>query len=987
MAYGDGRVPLTIDGHEVPEPLIVRDRQTNEPRVRLVVDGQPLEVPPSMVVFDAESRQFRVRLVSVTFEGENFEVPETMVTIDPVTLQPKPRLMIDGREVPASLIVFDRESNQPKVRLVVDGTQVVVPSSVVVYDPEDRQFKVRQVPALIAGEVVEVAETSAVFDPATGRNRVRLVIDGHEVPASQLIYDRESQQAKIRLIVDGQSVPAAPSMVVFDTVDSRFKFRPVRLTIDGQEVEVPEWSVVLDPASKHSKIMPTTIYDAAVKLGISVPTLCHREYMTPVAVCRVCTVELKGSPRLVPSCQRQVEKGMVVSTHQTSRRVTDAVTTLTELLLSDHPQPCAKHERDGDCELELLANRLGVRTSRFVRSHPDRGHDDTSLVIAVDHNACILCDRCVRGCNEIRNNQVIGRMAKGYATRIAFDLNSPMGDSSCVACGECMVSCPTGALTHRGFVRPTFGERLQPQPEPVPADELSRHPLFEGVSGPFLRWNEGSVVRRHYRKGDIICREGEFGSTAFYIEQGTVDVSLQAPIKHLKSRKDRRRGDRVNWGPFGLLRRFASTLVGRDQDPREEESTTLYIHIDAPVALSYDHPVASLEAGDIFGEMTCMSAYPRSATVRAATDCTVLELLRNMLYILQRSKRSKAMLDDRYRRRAIETHLRSVPIFANLARDEAQFAQLIDFLRPRVELIRANPGEVIFRQGDPADHFYLVRIGFVKVAENHPGGEFVLTYLGPGSYFGEIGLMTHIPEIRAQAPLPVRTATCSALDHVDLVRFSADDFRGVLDQFPQVRQHLIAVAIQRLEENERNRQQVERVPLGDFLSQGLMNANSLLVLDLEKCTRCDECTKACADSHDGVTRLIREGLRFDQFLVASSCRSCFDPYCMVGCPVGSIRRRETREIIIEDWCIGCGLCAENCPYGNINMHPVTAERDDPARPGRTIAVTQRKATTCDLCIGLDGQPSCVYACPHDAAHRMTGRELLDLVKQETGPPL
>ena len=108
--------------------------------------------------------------------------------------------------------------------------------------------------------------------------------------------------------------------------------------------------------------------------------------------------------------------------------------------------------------------------------------------------------------------------------------------------------------------------------------------------------------------------------------------------------------------------------------------------------------------------------------------------------------------------------------------------------------------------------------------------------------------------------------------------------------------------------------QVSDDSLGDFLQQGLMNAQSVLVLDLEKCTRCDECTKACADTHDGVTRLIREGLRFDKFLVASSCRSCLDPYCMVGCPVNSIRRRGSREIIIEDWCIGCGKCAENCPY-------------------------------------------------------------------------
>ena len=119
-----------------------------------------------------------------------------------------------------------------------------------------------------------------------------------------------------------------------------------------------------------------------------------------------------------------------------------------------------------------------------------------------------------------------------------------------------------------------------------------------------------------------------------------------------------------------------------------------------------------------------------------------------------------------------------------------------------------------------------------------------------------------------------------------------------------------------------------------------MNAKNLLVLDLEKCTRCDECTKACADTHQGVTRLIREGLRFDKFLVASSCRSCLDPYCMVGCPVGSIRRSPKGEIIIEDWCIGCGLCAENCPYGNINM----VEEYDTKKKAEV-----RKATTCDLC--------------------------------------
>ena len=104
---------------------------------------------------------------------------------------------------------------------------------------------------------------------------------------------------------------------------------------------------------------------------------------------------------------------------------------------------------------------------------------------------------------------------------------------------------------------------------------------------------------------------------------------------------------------------------------------------------------------------------------------------------------------------------------------------------------------------------------------------------------------------------------------------------------------------------------------------------------------------------------------------------------MVGCPVGSIRRRNTLEIIIEDWCIGCGKCAENCPYGNINMHPFPTGERVPDATGRMVPVVQQKATTCDLCrdLGPNAEPSCVYACPHDAAHRMKGSDLRALVER------
>ena len=798
-------------------------------------------------------------------------------------------------------------------------------------------------------------------------------------------------------------------LVRLDAATAEDLDRDVALTIDGRPVTVKKAVPATDAQGnlrkdERGRVIPraTTIYDAATAAfrgANPIPILCHREHMDPVAVCRACVIEISKVKRgkrqrerkLLPACQHRVEETMVVDTvaspdAEAGGRVRAAVTVLAELLMADHPAPCAKEaQQPGSCELEALALRLGVSVaghSRFGRRRAPRGRDDSSLVIAVDHDACILCDRCIRGCNDIRNNQVIGRMAKGYQARIAFDLDKPMGGSTCVACGECMASCPTGALTHRAAVAADPWKDVTPPPEPVKSSDLLRHPLpdirraFEGVARPFLDWNARAVVRRHYKKGEIICREGDFGATAFLIERGSVEVYIRAPRQHVD--------DRARRGAFGLIRRFTSRLVSGGEDRREEEGRPRFIPIDAPVSLPYGRPHATMGVGDIFGEMTCMSSYPRSATVRAAEDCTVLELLRSVLYIMQRSRSFRAVLEQKYRERVINSHLRSVTLFDALRDDPEQYDRFVARLRERVRLRRCDPSEVIFRQGAEADDgFYLVRTGFVKVTQQRPGGEHVLSYVGPGGYIGEIGLMADIPEVRALAPAPaVRTATCAALDHVDLVRITAEDFAELLDQFPAVRRPLVEEALRRLRQ-DRVAAPLAGAPLGEFLRQGLMNAQSLLVLDLEKCTRCDECTKACSDAHDGVTRLIREGLRFDKYLVASSCRSCLDPYCMVGCPVGSIRRRESREIIIEDWCIGCGKCAENCPYGNINMHPFpTGERaPDPADPRRQVAVVQQKATTCDLChdLGPGAEPSCVYACPHDAAHRMTGKDLWALV--------
>ena len=217
-----------------------------------------------------------------------------------------------------------------------------------------------------------------------------------------------------------------------------------------------------------------------------------------------------------------------------------------------------------------------------------------------------------------------------------------------------------------------------------------------------------------------------------------------------------------------------------------------------------------------------------------------------------------------------------------------------------------------------------------------------------------------------------RTATCTALDHVEVVKIYAPDFAAMLDRFPEVRAQIEpspASATRKTSfQASAAADKSNAAPLHSFLAQGLMDAQSLLILDLEKCTRCDQCVKACAEAHDGVTRLLRDGVRFDKYLVATSCRQCRDPLCMVGCPVGSIRRRNSLEVIIEDWCVGCGLCASNCPYGNITVQGFERDGADAGTHG-----TVRKATSCDLCHDLE-EPSCVYACPHDAAHRVNPTE-------------
>src|SRR6184192_3578180 len=524
--------------------------------------------------------------------------------------------------------------------------------------------------------------------------------------------------------------------------------------------------------------------------------------------------------------------------------------------------------------------------------------------------------------------------------------------------------------------------------EPLTIDQLLEYlPALKEIPRAQLEnWAKGAAVLHRYRKGEIVCEEGEFGSTAYYIVSGTVDIFIHNPLAHLRTHPVRNFLGRS-------MRRMKSFLTDDQTDLRPEAHQRKFIGIDANVDLPINRPLAQLGPGELFGEMTCRTYQPRSATVQAREPCVMVEILRVILDMLvgnrQVSEATKATskvkmptfkgtsfkteLEKKYRERSLNNHLRAVPLFASL--DD----EFLEHLRQHVELVSYNQSQIICKEGEEADAFYLIRSGMVRVSQAMPGGDMVRTYLSRGDYFGEIGLLRSIKRI----------ATCAALDAVDVVKIPGAEFNLMLERFPAVRAQLEPVTEARMAATQ-SRAIPPGLRLDDYLNQGLFEAQNLLLIDLDNCTRCDACVQACAKAHDGISRLLRDGLRYDHFLVATACRSCRDPLCMTQCPVGSIRRKENLEILIEDWCIGCGKCAELCPYGNINMHPIDVVKEirtevKSAQPGVAPKIkiekkktTAYKANTCDLYTQLS-TPSCVYACPHDAAKRVDPRRFFSSV--------
>ncbi|HZO22198.1 MAG TPA: cyclic nucleotide-binding domain-containing protein [Steroidobacteraceae bacterium] len=387
-----------------------------------------------------------------------------------------------------------------------------------------------------------------------------------------------------------------------------------------------------------------------------------------------------------------------------------------------------------------------------------------------------------------------------------------------------------------------------------------------------------------------------------------------------------------------------------------------------------------LKLGEFFGEMSLLSGRPRTERAIAGPGCILMETPRRTMIKLMSSNESvRNGIDWIFVVRELQR------VFA----PQASARELRD-VAAQVSVRAFKAGELIFSEGEQGASLFIVRSGGVTLSRRRNAHDLMVAQVPAGQLVGEMSLMGD----------PQRRETARATVASELIEVQRQEFLRLSKRADAPLELLQRAASAHVAESARMEVRPEASSIMNFLmAQGLGEATNALIIDESLCIGCDNCEKACAETHGGIARLDRKaGASFAQVHVPISCRHCEQPHCMKDCPPNAIKRSANGEVFIDETCIGCGNCQVNCPYGVIRMTyeaprkpgllswllfgagPGVGEDKD-YEPTSTGKAKGKKATKCDACGGISNGPACVQACPTGAAIRVGPDQYLDLADQ------
>ncbi|MFK7996820.1 MAG: cyclic nucleotide-binding domain-containing protein [Granulosicoccus sp.] len=388
----------------------------------------------------------------------------------------------------------------------------------------------------------------------------------------------------------------------------------------------------------------------------------------------------------------------------------------------------------------------------------------------------------------------------------------------------------------------------------------------------------------------------------------------------------------------------------------------------------------TLKRGEFFGEMSLLSGHPRLEKATAGVGCILIETPRRiMLKLISSNEEVAAGVEWIFVVRELQRH------FAPTATKY----ELAD-LAPDIEIRRMRSGDVLYKQGEEQECLYLIKSGGITLSKNIDGQEVFISQVRAGKMVGHLSLMGH----------PVRRKNAVATVESEVIQINRKVFDTLMRRGDAPIGTLQNYVTSQISDDTRMEVRPEAAASMDFLMEnGLGEATNALIIDESLCIGCDNCEKACAETHDGINRLDRRlGPTFANIHIPTSCRHCEQPHCMKDCPPNAIRRAESGEVFINDSCIGCGNCQVNCPYDVIRMVKPAPKKPGlitwmllglgggPGEPknsqkgGDPSAI--KKAVKCDACVNLKTGPACVQACPTGAALRVGPAQFVELVEEK-----